>query len=207
MIKLYTVPGTCSLAPHIILKETALPHEIEVLKRGGSPEGWAELQKLNAMGLVPAIITEEGYPLFEATAILQYLNQQSGENLFPSSGKERFKAFEWLNFIATELHKGFGPLFKTSEVTSEENCFAGVKTKAHESLNRKLKVAETRFEGPEYTVGDHFSVVDAYLYVVLSWSKYAKVDLAPYGKLTSFVQKTAQRPSVIAASKAEGLIK
>ncbi len=207
MIKLYAVPATCALAPHIILEETKTPHEVKILKRGSDPEGWAELKALNALGQVPTIVTDEGYPLTEVTAILQYLNNKSGDKLFPTTGKERFKAFEWLNFIASELHKGFGPLFGPGNFTTDEAGINAIKAKARENMARKLEIAESRFEGTENPIGNGFTIVDAYLYVVLTWAKFVKIDLAPYPKLNSFVIKTAERPSVVAASLAEGLRK
>lgn len=195
------------MAPHIILKETKLPHELKILKRGGTPEDWAELGKLNAMNNVPTLVTDEGYCVSEVTAVLQYLNHKAGGKLFPTEGKDRFKAFEWLNFIASELHKGFSPLFGAEAYASDENCFGSIKAKAREMMAKKLVVTENRFEGPDYPVAGRFTIVDAYLFVVLGWSKYVKMDLAPYPKLNAFVTKTASRPSVVAAMTEEGLLR
>src|SRR5580698_10851678 len=99
MIKLFALRGACSMAPHIVMLELNLPHEVKLLKKGADPEAWAELKKDNEMAQVPTIVTEEGYPLAEGPAIMQYLvSKAPGTKLFPASGKERFKAFEWMNF-------------------------------------------------------------------------------------------------------------
>lgn len=205
MLKLYVGPGSCSLAPHIIIHELGLPHELRLVKRGDAAAA-AELKSHNLMAQVPTLVTEEGYDLAEGPAIMQYLVSLKPNSLFPEAGRTRFKAFEWMNFITSALHKGFGPLFHPAGYSADPSHSDAVRAKALESLHGILQVAEARFSPGEFTLGERFTVVDAYLFVVLSWATPMKVDLSGYPKLTSFLQRLAKRPSVMAAMKAEGLL-
>lgn len=205
-LKLYTAPGACSLAPHIVLEELQLPHQIRIVKWGDKPAR-AELKEINAMGQVPTLITEEGYMLAEGAAIMQYLLSKKPNKLFPESGKPRFKAFEWMNFIATTLHKGcFSPLFNPGSFSDDETDFEAIKRVTMKRLMDTLQIVEDRFSDRDYVLGSDFSVVDPYLFTVLRWSDNFKIDLTPYKKIDNFMQKMARRPSVIAAMKAEGLL-
>jgi glutathione S-transferase len=199
MIRLFVMPGACSLAAHILIRELGLAYELAILKRGASPELWAELERLNEMGAVPVLITQEGYALTEGVAILHYLLDQKPSTFFPKAGEARYRAFEWLNFIASTLHKGFSPLFYEKD--------AKLRAAALESLHEVIAVAEKRFarSGGPYALGKDFSAVDAYLYVVLGWSRSQKVDLSPYPALSEFLLTMASRPAVQAARRAEGL--
>lgn len=149
MIKLFAAKGACSLAPHIVIHELGLPYELKLIQLG-TAVGREELKKVNPMEQVPTLVTEEGYPLAEGQAIMQYLVSQKPNSLFPASGKERFS-------------------------------------------------------DDDYALGKTFTVVDAYLFVVLNWRKAFKIDFNPYKKLNAFMERVGKRPSVLAAMKAEGL--
>ena len=157
------------------------------------------------MGQVPTLVTDEGWSLAEGQAIMQYLVSKKPNKLFPESGKERFKAFEWMSFIATALHKGgFSPLFNPKNLSDNESHFETIRRVTLEKLKTLLQVTEERFSNDEYALGKDFTVVDAYLFVVLNWSKAFKIDLSIYKKLSSFMERMRTRPSVMAAMKAEG---
>lgn len=203
-IKLFAAKGACSLAPHIVIHELGLPYELKLIQLG-NPAGKEELKKYNPMGQVPTLVTDEGYPLAEGQAIMQYLISKKPNSLFPTSGKDRFKAFEWMSFIATGIHKsGFTPLFSPNKFTDDETQFDTVRRLTIENLKKTLQVAEERFSDGEYVLGENFTVVDPYLFIVLSWRKAFKIDLTPYKKLNAFMERITKRPSVIAAMKAEG---
>jgi glutathione S-transferase len=207
MITLYTMPGSCSLAPHITLQELGLPHQVKILKRGGTTELWQELKDKNGMGSVPVIITDEGYTLTEGAAIQQYLlSKKPGNTMFAESGEARFRGFEWMNFIASGLHKSFTPLFGAGLFSADESAHAGIHQAARKNLHHVLQVTDSRFSSGEFAMGSQFTIVDTYLFVVLSWCKRVEVDLAQFPKLSSFVERTSKRPAVVAAMKAEGLI-
>lgn len=204
MITLYAVPGACSLSPHIVLEELKIPYELKLF-------GWKdpmrdELKKINPMGQVPTIVTDEGYPLAEGAVILQYLVSKKPNTLLPESGKERFKTLEWLNFVGTELHKSFIPLFNPKVFSDDEAHLDAIRKKAATRLQKYLGVTEKRFSDGDYCTGNHFTIADVYLFVVLNWLGHFKIDLIPYPKLKAFVDRVAERPSVIAAMKSENLL-
>lgn len=208
MIQLFTMPGSCSLAPHIVLKELGLPFEAVILKKGGVPELWERLKALNPTGQVPVIVTDEGYALTEGAAIMQYLvSKKPSANLFPLEGEARFRAFEWMNFIATSIHKvGYGPLFGPQNYSSQPEHHAAIKQAATKNLLDAYAIAEARFSNEDNVLGKQFTVVDAYLYVVTRWTAPMKVDISPYKKISAFMERMPSRPAVAAALQAEGLI-
>jgi len=201
-MKLYYSPGACSLAPHIVLREAGLKFEIEKVDLAAKKtERGADYWSINPKGYVPALQLDSGETLTEVSAILQYVaDQKPAANLLPAAGtKERYRAIEWIGFIATELHKGFGPLWKP-------NTPDAYKPIVLETLAKRLQYVESQL-GSQYLTGATFTAADAYLFVIVSWAKYLKVDLTPYAKLRALLDRIAARPAVQAAMVAEGLIK
>ncbi|HEX5337055.1 MAG TPA: glutathione transferase GstA [Gallionella sp.] len=200
-MKLYYAPGACSLASHIALQETGLPFEIEKVDFATKTTASGEdFNRINPKSYVPTIRLDNGSILTEGGAILQYIaDQQPDSGLAPQAGTmERYRLQEWLTFIGTELHKTFGPLF--NKAIPEE-----VKTNALNLLGRRLGYVESQLANHTYLMGDTFTVADAYLFTVVSWSKYTGVDLAPFPKLGEYMLRVAARPKVREAMNAEGL--
>jgi glutathione S-transferase len=201
-MKLYFSPGACSLAPHIALREAGLKIDLEKVDLvAKKTERGADYWSINPKGYVPALQLDNGEILTEVSALLQYLaDQRPGANLLPAAGTlERTRVVEWIGFIATELHKGFGPLWKP-------NTPDAYKPIVVETLAKRLQYVESQL-GSAYLTGAQFTVADAYLLVIVSWAKYLKVDLTPYAKLRALLDRIAARPAVRAAMVAEGLIK
>ncbi|APX15706.1 glutathione transferase GstA [Phaeobacter inhibens] len=202
-MKLYYKPGACPLASHIALQETGRPFEIEAVDTAaGRTEGGADYLAINPKGYVPALRLEDGSILTEGPAILQYIADSHPEaGLAPAAGTfARARMQEQLNWIGTELHKAFGPLFRegTSEAGQDE---------ARVAVAGKFDLIETQLEdGREWLVADQFSVADAYLFVVSNWANFTGIDLARWPYLAAFVSRTAARPSAQATMRAEGLI-
>jgi glutathione S-transferase len=199
-MKLYYTPGACSMAPHIALRETGA--EITLVKvdlAAKKTEDGADYREINAKGAVPALELADGSVLTENAAILQYIaDEHSGGELIPLSGIRRYRLLEWLNYIATELHKGFGPLWNPS--TPEEQ-----KETTRKLIGTKFDFVQQRMgEGP-FLTGPEFTIADAYLFVVLNWTRIHSIDLQRWPGLTSFVARVGERPSVQAAVTAEGL--
>lgn len=200
-MKLYYSPGACSLAPHIVLREAGYPFDLEKVdlgsKKTASGENYA---KVNPKGYVPALKLDDGQILTEAGVVLQYLADQKPESgLAPKLGTlERYRLMEWLNFISTEIHKQFAPLFKPN-ITPEwrENQI--------NALAQRFEFLSEKLDGSDYLTGDRFTIADAYLFTVLSWSKLLKVDLGKWQKLGDYVARVGSRPAVKEAMKAEGL--
>jgi glutathione S-transferase len=201
-VKLYYSSGACSLAPHIALREAGLKFETEKVDLAAKKtERGTDYWSINPKGYVPALQLDDGDVLTEVSAILQYIaDQKPASGLLPAAGsKERYRAVEWIGFITTELHKGFSPLFK--QTTPDV-----YKPIVIETLAKRLQFVESQL-GSQYLTGAQFTVADAYLFVIVSWAKFVKVDLAPYAKLRALLERIAARPAVRAAMVAEGLIK
>lgn len=204
-MKLYYAPGACSLSPHIVLRELGLDHQLERVDLRSQPHRTAsgeDFSQISAKGYVPALRLADGELLTEGPAIVQYLADQKPEAglLAPAGSLARARAQEWLNYIATELHKNFGALFRPDGPDE-------VKQAARAALAQRLRFTAEALQDREYLVGERFGVADAYLFVVLGWCQYLAVDLAAYPALQAFQQRIAERPAVQAALKAEGLLK
>lgn len=202
-MKLYYSPGACSLASHIALYETGLPFEIDrLIKTTKMTVGGEDFMKINPKGYVPTIKLDDGSILTEGAAVLQYIaDQKPDSGLAPKAGTmERYRLQEWLTFIGTEIHKSFSPMFNKD--TTEE-----VKNNARNNLTKRLAHVETQLANKPYLMGDHFTVADAYLFVVVNWSNHVGFDLGPFPKLKEYLARIAARPAVQAAMKAEGLLK
>jgi glutathione S-transferase len=202
-MKLYFSPGACSLSPHIVLREAGLAFETEKVDLGGKiTASGTDYKTINPKGSVPALQLDDGQVLTEGPAIVQYLADLVPEKqLAPAFGSmERYRLMEWLNFISTELHKGFSPLFnpKTPDVT---------KSMVHEALAGRFDLVDGKLAQSEYLLGNQFSVADAYLFTVTRWSQYVSIDLDRWPALQRFQARVAARPAVQAALMAEGLVK
>lgn len=198
-MKLYFSPGACSLSPHIVMRELGLDVTLEKVDLAtGKLESGKDFSELNPKGYVPALELDDGSLLTEGAVIVQYLADKAPEKgLLPPAGTmERYRALEWLNYVATELHKGFAPLWSDA---SEEQ-----KQAARDALAPKFAFVEKALAGKTYILGDTFSVIDAYLFTVLSWAKYTKTTL-PAG-LNDYLGRVAERPAVRAALEAEKLV-
>ncbi|HQZ01674.1 MAG TPA: glutathione transferase GstA [Thauera sp.] len=200
-MKLYYAPGACSLSPHIVLEETGLPYEAEVvdLKTKLTATG-ADYTQHNPNGYVPALVLDSGEVLTEGPAIVQYLaDQVPDKKLAPANGTvARYQLQSWLNFIGTEVHKSCSPFFNPA---SGDAWRAG----ARANLERRLAYVDENLAGKAYLMGDCFSVADAYLFTVLRWTGFIRFDISSFANLTAFVARVAARPAVQAALKAEGL--
>lgn len=202
-MKLYYSPGACSLASHIVLYETGLPFEIDrLIKTTKMTVGGENFMQINPKGYVPTIKLDDGGILTEGAAVLQYIaDQQPDSGLAPKAGTmERYRLQEWLTFISSELHKSFSPMFNKD--AAEE-----VKNYARNMLSKRLVYVETQLANKPYLMGDHFTVADAYFFVVVNWSNIVGFDLSPFPRIKEYLARIAERPAVQAAMKAEGLLK
>jgi glutathione S-transferase len=203
-MKLYYSPGACSLSPHIIAHElgTALALE-KVDTKTKRTETGRDFWQINPKGYVPALELDNGEVLTEGPAIVQYLADQKGNaQLAPGAGGTlaRARLQEMLNYITSEIHKTYSPLFKddTPEATREER-------KAY--LLRRYQLIENVLEKQPWLLGEHFTVADAYLFTVTRWAAGVKLDLSQYPALLKFQERVAARPAVQAAMAKEGLLK
>jgi len=201
-MKLYFSPGACSLSPHIVLREAGMNFELErvdlqakKLKASG-----ADFLAINPKGQVPTLQLDTGEILTEGPAIVQYIADQNPKSgLAPANGTlARYHLQEWLNFVTSDLHKVFAPLFRPN--TPEE--FVKI---TKENLANKFNFLEKHLASRQYLMGDSFTVADAYCFTVTGWSKYKEIDLGRWPALTAYRERVGSRPKVQEAMKAEGL--
>ncbi|ATE59612.1 glutathione transferase GstA [Thauera sinica] len=201
-MKLYYSPGACSLSPHIVLREAGADFAlVRVDLKAKKTEDGSDYLAINPKGYVPALELDNGELLTEGPAIIQYLaDLHPAAGLAPTPGTlERARLQEWLNMISTELHKSFTPLFRGA---GEE-----WRNAALENINRRFDFVARHLATRPFLMGDAFSVADAYLFTVLSWTAFVKFDLSPWPELQAYSQRIGARPTVQAALRAEGLLK
>lgn len=202
-MKLYFAPGACSLSPHIVLIEAELPFEkIKIDNKTKTMNGAGDYRTVNPLGYVPLLELDDGTKITEGPAIVQYIADKVPEKkLAPANGTlERTKLQSWLNFVTSELHKGFSPLFNAAMPEEAKKIF-------RDRLATRFAYLDKHLAGNEYLMGKDFSVADAYLFVVSNWAQRVDVDLSSYANVLSYRKRIAARPAVQAAMKAEGLIK
>lgn len=201
-MKLYFSPGACSMSPHIVLLEAGLPftlEKVDLYKKVTA--GGADYATINPKGYVPALQTDDGVLLTEGPAIVQYVADLAPDKqLAPPAGSiERYQLMSLLNFIGTELHKTFSPLFNPD--ASDD-----VKAYARSNLTRRYAQVERMLEGRDYLTGGTFTVADAYLFTITNWAGLIKFDLSAWPRLQAFQKRVAARPAVQKALQAEGLL-
>lgn len=202
-MKLYYSNGACSLSPHIVLRESGLPFTlVRASTKTHALDDGTDYYTINPKGSVPLLELDNGERLSEGPAIVQYIADQApAAKLAPAAGTwERSRLQEWLNFITSELHKGYSPLFNPA--TSAE-----YKTIALANLNKKYTFVDSRLAGKNYLMGDAFSVADAYLFTVTTWAGHVGLDLSAYKNVNAFMDRMRTRPAVQEALQAEGLVK
>ena len=198
-MKLFLKPGACSLSPHIVLRELGLPFETErVDTKAQKTASGKDFRTLNAKGYVPTLQLDDGQVLTEGAVIVQYLaDREPAAQLAPAPGTmERYRLQEWLNYIASELHKSYSPLFRAAEEQ---------RPPLRDALAAKLAYVASQLGERRFLLGDRFTVADAYLFTVLRWNPNVGIDLARWPALKAYMERVQARPAVQAALEAEGL--
>ena len=200
-MKLYYAPGVCSLSPHIVAREAGLPLTlVRVDNKNKRTEAGEDYRAIQPKGYVPLLELDSGERLSEGPAIVQYLADLApAARLAPPNGTfERYRLQEWLNFITSEIHKQFSPLFDATMPDA-------AKEKFRNKLAARFDWLVGQLEGRDYLM-ESFSVADAYLFAVLGWTKFTGPDLTRWPVLQQYVARIAARPHVREALKAEGLL-
>jgi glutathione S-transferase len=205
-VKLYYAPFACSLSPHIALREAGLTFELaRVDLRAGTTSDGEDYAAINPKGYVPALRLDNGEVLSEGPAIVQYIADQKPEaRLAPAPGSfARYRLQEWLNFISTEIHKQFSPMFSPSLPEPQ-------RAHAIKKIKRRLAYIEAQLKEQAFLLGDGLSVADIYLFVVLRWTRTVRLDISEFPRLTAYLARIAERPAVAdalayeSAAKADG---
>jgi glutathione S-transferase len=202
-MRLYTMPGACSLAANIALREAGVPFDlVKVSHHTHKTAEGVDLNEVNTKGYVPALVLDNGDLLTENAALLPYIaDLNPAAQLAPPNGTlERYRLTEWLAFLNSEVHKGFSPLFVP-------NAGEDLKQYAHANLTKRLGWLADRLGSKPYLMGERFTVADAYLFVVLSWAGHVAVDLSQWPNLKAFQERVGARPHVIEAMTSEGLVR
>jgi len=191
-MKLYIKPGACSLSPHIVTREAGLPVEVV-----GADTKSPQFKQLNPKGYVPVLQLDDGQTLTEGVAIVQYLADHKPEaQLAPKNGTlERYRLQEWLNYIATELHKGFSPLFRKPPAEFKQVLIDG--------LTQKLAFLDARLQENQFLMGERFTIADAYLFTILTWAPGQGLELSRWPALKAYFDRIGARPAVRSALEAE----
>ena len=200
-MKLYFSPHTCSLSPHILLQETGTPYTLQrVDLKSHLTDTGEDYYRINARGQVPLLLLPNGEQLTEGPIISQYIVEQAGAtDLLPAKGIPRYRVLEWQNYISTELHKSFSPLF--GQAFSDE-----AKQTVKSLLRKKYEWLNTRLAEHSFLTGETFTMADSYLFVVTNWAPVVGLDISDLANVQKFSANIAGRPSVSAALKAEAAI-
>ena len=199
-MKLYFSPGSCSLSPHIVLRETGSDFELEqVNNQEKKTKSGKDYWTVNPKGQVPCLELDNGDKLTEGPVIVQYVADQNGSGVAGKPGTmERYHVQEWLNFTTSELHKTFGPIFRATT----PDAFKEI---SRANLGKRFDWIDKELAGKQYLMGDKFSVADAYMFTVMRWTQRINVDLAKWPNIKAYMDRVAARPKVQDALKAEGL--
>lgn len=202
MMKLYYAPGACSLAAHITLHESGLPFTaLRVDLRAHTLPDGTDYYGLNPKGYVPLLELDNGTRLSEVAVILQYIADREPGRLAPAFGSfERYQLMEWLNFIATEIHKGLNPLWKPTTPDAYKSVVL-------DAVGKRFDFVVQSLGDKPFLTGDRFTIADAYLFTIVNWHKFLKFDIGRWPSLERFQARVAARPGVQAALRAEHLLK
>ena len=201
-MKLYFAPGACSLSPHIVASEAGIPLDlvkVDVKTKTVARDG--DFWDVNPKGYVPALELDDGAVLTEGPAIVQYLADLApAAALAPASGSfERVRLQEALNYLTSEIHKSYSPLFNP-------DVLPAVREERLAYLTKRYALIEKQLEGRKYLLGERFTVADAYLFTLTRWARGVKLDLSGFPNLEAFQKRVGSRKAVLEAMRAEGLI-
>ena len=200
-MKLYIWPGACSLSPHIVAREAGIDLELKQLDRGErkTADG-VVLSNINGKNQVPVLELDDGEMLTEGPVIAQYLaDRKPGSDLLPAAGTmARYRVQEWLNYLTSEVHKTYAPMFRPNTPDDFKGTLRDFLGQRYDWINQKLA-------GKHYLTGDKFTVADAYLFVMLRWAPRVGIDLSKWPNIVAYMDRINARPKVQEALKAEGL--
>ncbi len=201
-MKLYYSPGACSLSPHIVANEAGIPLDlVKVDTKSKTIAREGDFWDVNPKGYVPALELDDGEVLTEGPAIVQYLADRAPQaELAPANGSfERVRLQETLNYLTSEIHKSYSPLFRS-------DVLPAVREERLAYLAKRYALIEKQLEGRKYLSGDRFTVADAYLFTLTRWARAVKLDLSGFPNLEAFQKRVGSRKAVLEAMRAEGLI-
>ncbi|MGE3975412.1 MAG: glutathione binding-like protein [Bdellovibrionales bacterium] len=206
MVELYYGKGSCAMAAHIALIASETPYNLHLVDLAKGEQSNPEFLKINPKGYVPAMKTDIGV-LTEAQVVLQYIADQApAKNLFPKAGTpERYHAMEWLNFVATEMHKGIGAFFALKSYENRQTQ-EDLKQGFIKKLEPRFEILNQQLSKNTFLLGNQFSIADAYLVTILGWTRFFQLDLSKWPVIMGYMEKLSAHPAVQKAMKEEGLV-
>ena len=203
-MKLYYMPSACSLSVQITLNELDMPYtKVLVDSRTKTLADGSDYHAVNPRGQVPVLELDDGTRLSEGPVIVQYLaDLKPGAGLIPPSGTmDRYRELEWLNYLTSEVHQRFYPIFKFGHFPDD------TKNDLRADLDARLAFVSGKLGTQDWLMGDTFTAADGYLFTMLRWASFLKVDMSAWPNLVAYRDRVAARPAVHAAMREAGLIK
>ncbi|MBU6374986.1 MAG: glutathione S-transferase family protein [Bdellovibrionales bacterium] len=207
-MKLYYSAGSCSMSCHMGLEESGLKYQAIQVDWSKPDQNLADLERLNPLGVVPVLITQEGKALTQNAAILEVIADLKPESklLAPVGSPDRAETLAWLSFVAADLHKSYSPLFGLQAISPSESTQSEVREWAKKNVHQHLAHVDAHLAGRDYLMGKTFTIADCYLFTVVGWSKWVGVKMDAYPNLNAYQDRVYQRPAVQAVLQAEGLL-
>lgn len=204
-MKLYYLPGACSMSCHIALATTKLPYEAINVGKSADEQTKKAFLAVNPQGAVPALQIDATKTLTQNIAILEYIADQKPEaKLLAAAGTfERAETMKWLSMVASDLHPAFAPLFRLSAITTDPRAETDIKNWSLGKINKLLGTLETHLQNRKYLVGEHLTIADCYLYTVYQWNKMMQIPTDKFPALNRYSDMIAKLPAVIAVQEAE----
>jgi glutathione S-transferase len=204
MLKFYHSTGTCSLASHIVLEELALPH-VPIEVSFSRNLNVTELDSINPLGAVPALVADDGKVLTQNVTVLEYLAdlKPSGGLLAPAGSWERRETLSWVALVASDLQKAFSPLFRLDQFASDPAAQKEIQAFVHKQIRSVLGTIDRHLASRDYLVGSKFTIADAYLFTIAGWTKWVEIDTSDFSHLGRFMKRVFERPAVQRALKSE----
>lgn len=202
-MKLYSLPGACSTADHIVLQWSGLAFTVEINKRDEASR--AALRAVNPSGTVP-VLTDGDFVLTQNSAILGYIsdNAPDANLLGDGTARQRAEAMRWLMYSNADLQPAFEAFFAPQMLIDEPGQHEAVKASARRRLRSAFGRANERLASHPWLAGFR-SVADAHFYIMLRWARMFDVDLQGMPHLAAFIARMEADTGVKAALAAEGL--
>lgn len=205
LMKLYFSEGACSMASHIALNEAGMKYTPVPVNFSKGESSTPQFLGMNPLGAVPVLELDNGKVLTEGAAIMEYIAAQNPQaNLAPKFDTfEYFQFRKWMNFIATELHKGFAPLWSLEYMTKNKDAQNEIREFTINTLNDSFAVLDQTLSKNSYLCGSQYTVADGYLFTIMSWCQYVKIDYSKHKYLAAYVARIGERPAVLKTIKLE----
>jgi glutathione S-transferase len=207
MLKFFYSTASGSTPSHIAIQESGIQYTpVEVsFKREVNVD---ELEKVNPLGRVPALLSAEGKSLSQNGAIMEYIADLAPESrLLAKHGTwERTETMQWVIFAASDFQKAFLTYFSADQVTDSEPAQKGIQKFAVELIREYLQYVDKSLEGKDFLMGKQFTIADCYIFALLGWTTWIELDTSEYRNIQAYMKRVYNRPAVQKVLKEEDLL-